>query len=100
MECKTYQVYLKTTKTRQAQLHQIIATLQRNAYEEKEISKMNDSGWTIAQKKRSRVPTPAGVTSTQPAAKQSIGWLQDSTNAAKDPSQQRIPIVVAPNKTH
>jgi len=62
-------VYLEAIKTRQAQLHQITATLWGNAYEEKEISRVIDSGWTIAHQKRTRVPTPAGAALTQPIAK-------------------------------
>ena len=49
MACKTYQVYLEATKTRQAQLHQITATLQGNAYEEKEISSVSEGGWIVTQ---------------------------------------------------
>ena len=47
MAYKIYQVYLKATKTRQAQLHQIIATLRGNAYKEKEISRVSKGGWIV-----------------------------------------------------
>jgi len=45
--CKTFQIYLKSTRERQAQLHQITATLQDNTYKEKEISGANDRDWIV-----------------------------------------------------
>ena len=97
--CKTFQVYLEATRTRQAQLHQVTATLRGNAYEEKELSTTGDGGWIVAQRKRPRVPTPMGAPSAQPAAKRSVGRPRGSTNAARDPSQQRIPTTIVPTET-
>ena len=50
MVYKTYQVYLKATKIKYIELHQITATIQGNTYKEKEISrvnKVNDRTWLI-----------------------------------------------------
>ena len=41
--CKTYQVYLEIIITRHIKLHQITATVQGNAYKEKEISRANNT---------------------------------------------------------
>jgi hypothetical protein len=100
--CNTYQVYLEATKTRRMELHRITATIRGNAYKEKEISRaneVNDGTWSIAQRKRSRLPTPMGAPSAQPAAKRAVGRPRGSTNAARDPSQQRIPIITIPDGT-
>jgi len=42
---------------------------------------------------------PLGAASTQPTAKRAVGRPRSSTNAARDPSQQRIPIAAAPGET-
>jgi len=73
--CKTFQIYLESTRERQAKLHQITATLWGNTYKEKEISGANDGGWIVAQQKRPRVPTPIGAETTQPVAKWGVGCL-------------------------
>ena len=60
---------------------------------------VSEGGWIVAQRKRPRVPTPAGAPSTQPTAKRGVGRPRGSTNAARDLSQQRILTAMAPPKT-